>query len=59
MDRKRRARLLKVGVWLLGLTPFAWISYRFFLVDGLGANPITEFEHWAGLRRRCWWQERR
>ncbi len=49
MDRKRRVRLLKVVVWLLGLTPLLWISYRFFLVDGLGANPITEFEHWAGL----------
>ena len=48
MDRKTRVRLLKVGVWLGCLTPIGWVSYRIFFIDGLGANPINEAEHWAG-----------
>lgn len=49
MTRKGKVRLLKAGVWLLCLTPLAWVSYRFFLGDGLGVDPILEFEHWSGL----------
>jgi len=45
---KGRVRLLKAGVWAACLSPLAWIVYRFFLVDGLGANPIEALEHWSG-----------
>lgn len=48
MTRKGRVRLLKTGVWLLCLTPSAWVAWRFFLGDGLGANPVEAFEHWSG-----------
>ncbi|HZD04086.1 MAG TPA: protein-methionine-sulfoxide reductase heme-binding subunit MsrQ [Longimicrobiales bacterium] len=48
MTRKGRMRLLKTGVWLLCLAPAGWVAWRFFLGDGLGANPVEEFEHWSG-----------
>jgi sulfoxide reductase heme-binding subunit YedZ len=48
LTRKARVRLLKVGVWLLCLAPLGWVAYRFFLVDGLGVDPVKEFEHWSG-----------
>jgi sulfoxide reductase heme-binding subunit YedZ len=49
MGPKSKVRALKAVAWALGLLPLAWVSYRFFLVDGLGANPIEEVEHWSGL----------
>jgi len=39
--------ILKVVVWVLGLTPTVWIGVLFF-TDGLGANPIEALLHWAG-----------
>jgi len=49
VTRKGRVLLLKTVVWAVCLTPLAWVSYRFFLGDGLGVDPILEFEHWSGL----------
>ena len=49
MVLKRRIRLLKTGVWILGFTPLAWVFHRFFLGDGLGVNPIAEAQLWGGL----------
>lgn len=49
--RKRRARLLAVGVWALGLYPLARLAW--WLRDGifgLGANPIERVLHHTG-----WW----
>jgi sulfoxide reductase heme-binding subunit YedZ len=46
---KHRVRLLKTGIWILGLTPLGWAVYRFFLGDGFGANPIAELQLWGGL----------
>jgi sulfoxide reductase heme-binding subunit YedZ len=48
VTRKGRVRLLKTAVWLLCLIPLGWVSYRFFLGDGLGVDPVAEFEHWSG-----------
>lgn len=48
MTRKGRVRLLKTAVWLLCLTPLAWIAWRFVLGDGLGVDPVVEVEHWSG-----------
>lgn len=49
MTRRGRVLLLKSATWLACLTPIAWVAYRFYLGDGLGANPIEELEHWSGL----------
>lgn len=49
MVLKRRILLLKTGVWILGLTPLVWVFHRFFLGDGLGANPVAEAQLWGGL----------
>lgn len=49
MHPRRRALLLKAGVWALCLAPLGWAAYRFFLGDGFGANPIEALEHWSGL----------
>jgi sulfoxide reductase heme-binding subunit YedZ len=45
---KHRVRLLKTGIWILGLTPLGWAVYRFFLGDGFGANPIADLQLWGG-----------
>lgn len=44
---KRRIVLLKWAIWIAGLLPLAWLSYR-FLTDDLGANPIEEITHFTG-----------
>ena len=49
MTPRARVRLLKAGVWTICLVPLAWVLFRFFYRDGLGANPIEEAEHWSGL----------
>ena len=49
MVLKRRILFLKTGLWILGFTPLAWVFYRFFLGDGLGANPVAEAQLWGGL----------
>ena len=49
MVLKRRIRLFKTGLWILGLTPLAWVFHRFFLGDGLGVNPVAEAQLWGGL----------
>ena len=49
MVLKRRIRLLKTGVWILGFTPLTWVFHRFFLGDGLGVNPVAEAQLWGGL----------
>lgn len=48
MTRKVRVRLLKAAVWLLCLAPLGWVAWRFFLGDGLGVDPVAEFEYWSG-----------
>ncbi len=40
LSRKARVRLLKVGVWILGLTPLGLLARRALGPMGLGANPI-------------------
>jgi sulfoxide reductase heme-binding subunit YedZ len=47
LNKKRQILLLKVVVWLIGLTPAAWLSWRAFN-DSLGANPIEELLHRLG-----------
>jgi len=47
LNKKRQIILLKVVVWLIGLTPAAWLSWRGFS-GGLGANPIEELLHRLG-----------
>lgn len=49
MVLKRRVLLLKIAIWILGLTPLGWAVYRFFRGDGFGANPIAELQLWGGL----------
>ncbi|MDH5590724.1 MAG: sulfoxide reductase heme-binding subunit YedZ [Gemmatimonadota bacterium] len=49
MDHRRRVFVLKAGVWLACLIPLGRVTHRFFLGDGLGANPIEELEHWSGF----------
>lgn len=48
MELRRRVILLKGAVWILCLVPFAWLGWRVFLGEGLGANPIEEVQHWSG-----------
>lgn len=51
MNPKRRVRLLKVGVWILGLFPLGQVLW--WVRDGpygLGANPIERVLHHTG-----WW----
>lgn len=48
MELRRKVLLLKGAVWLLCLLPLGRLAWRFFLVDGLGANPIEELQLWAG-----------
>ena len=38
---------LKLGVWMVGLAPMAWVGFR-ILSDGLGANPSEALLHLAG-----------
>ena len=47
MNKKRQILLLKVMVWLIGLTPTTWLVWR-ALMDRLGANPIEEILHNLG-----------
>ncbi len=47
MNKKRQILLLKVVVWLIGLTPATWLVWR-GLTDRLGANPIEEILHRLG-----------
>ena len=47
MNKKRQILLLKVVVWLIGLTPATWLVWR-ALTDRLGANPIEEILHNLG-----------
>lgn len=47
MNKKRQILLLKVMVWLIGLTPATWLVWR-ALTDRLGANPIEEILHNLG-----------
>ena len=47
MNKKRQILLLKVAVWLLGLTPVTWLAWRAF-TGRLGANPIEEILHRLG-----------
>lgn len=49
LDLRTRVRLLKAGVWILCLSPLAWLGWRVAFGEGLGANPIEELEHWSGL----------
>ena len=48
MTHRSRVVLLKAVVWALCLSPLGWTAYRFFLIDGLGANPIQELAHLTG-----------
>ena len=47
MNKKRQILLLKVIVWLVGLTPATWLVWR-TLTGRLGANPIEEILHRLG-----------
>ena len=47
MKKKRQILLLKVVVWLIGLTPATWLVWR-ALTDRFGANPIEEILHRLG-----------
>lgn len=49
LSPRGRVRALKAAVWIACLLPIAWLAYRYFLGDGLGANPIEALEHWSGL----------
>jgi sulfoxide reductase heme-binding subunit YedZ len=49
VDLRKRVLLLKGAVWLLCLVPLGVLAWRHVLGEGLGANPIEELEHWAGL----------
>ena len=41
MHLKTQVLLLKIGVWLLGIAPGAWLAWRTIQGD-LGANPVEE-----------------
>lgn len=45
-----RAQLLrfKALVWAACLSPLAWLAWRWFFADGLGANPIEALTLWSG-----------
>jgi methionine sulfoxide reductase heme-binding subunit len=45
---RRGVLLLRAGVWIVGLAPLAWLAWRWFLGDGLGANPIEALTLWSG-----------
>ena len=47
MNKKRQILLLKLVVWLIGLTPATWLVWR-ALAGRLGANPIEEILHRLG-----------
>lgn len=47
LSKRRQILLLKLVVWLLGLTPATWLVWRTF-TDRLGANPIEEILHRLG-----------
>jgi sulfoxide reductase heme-binding subunit YedZ len=47
LNKKRQILLLKVVVWLIGLTPATWLVWR-AVTDRLGANPIEEILHRLG-----------
>jgi len=47
LNKKRQILLLKVIVWLVGLTPATWLVWR-TLTGRLGANPIEEILHRLG-----------
>ncbi len=47
MNKKRQVLLLKLVVWLIGLTPATWLVWR-ALMGRLGANPIEEILHRLG-----------
>ena len=47
LNKKRRLLLLKGLVWLVGLAPLVWLTWRGF-TDRLGANPIEEVLHHLG-----------
>ena len=49
MDLRRRVLLLKGVVWFLCLVPLGVLGWRVLFGEGLGANPIEELEHWAGM----------
>jgi len=44
---KTQVLLLKIGVWLLGISPGAWLGWRTFRGE-LGANPVEELLHRTG-----------
>ena len=47
MNKKREILLLKIAVWIGGLSPALWLIWR-TLTDRLGANPIEELLHGIG-----------
>jgi sulfoxide reductase heme-binding subunit YedZ len=47
LNKKRQILLLKLVVWLIGLTPATWLVWR-ALMGRLGANPIEEILHRLG-----------
>jgi len=47
LNKKRQVLLLKLVVWLIGLTPATWLVWR-ALMGRLGANPIEEILHRLG-----------
>jgi sulfoxide reductase heme-binding subunit YedZ len=48
MELRRRVLLLKGAAWTLCLVPLGRLAWRFFLGDGLGANPVEALQLWAG-----------
>lgn len=46
-DPKRQTRLLKIAVWVIGLSPVAWLGAGIFL-GTLGANPVEKIIHVEG-----------
>jgi methionine sulfoxide reductase heme-binding subunit len=48
MKTRTQRFFVKLGVFLLGLAPVAWLSYAAF-TENLGANPIVEITHETGV----------